>query len=189
MVLKMYQGHGDIKESIRQKHGIAIFDSLEEEEEDLREWMMPHQMVKNQSLSKKKSLMPAIISLPDDSFETFLDNNRDKTYKDATLIINQAYCLPTNKSALAMSSQYFRNLFSANFKGKSSFHVTLPTTNLVVFEMVINYLLLDKLVIPVDMGVGSWMELYEMAEFLCLGRLMTMCEQQICSMVHEENCD
>lgn len=48
-----------------------------------------------------------------------------------------------------------------------------------------NYLLLDKLVVPRDMGAGSWMELYEMAEFLCLGRLMTICEQQLCTLVHE----
>ena len=42
-------------------------------------------------------------------------------------------------------------------------HIKLASNNLVVFEMIVNYLLVDKLVVPLDMGIGSWMELHEMA--------------------------
>lgn len=65
----------------------------------------------------------------------------------------------------------------------------MNTNNLVVFEIVLNYLLIDKLVVPVDMGLFSWMELYEMAEYFCVNRLMVLCEQQICGFVNEKNCD
>ncbi len=105
-------------------------------------------MPKQVSLSKKKNLMPTVIHLNDEQFGTFLDQNRNHTHKDSTLVVNEAYC---------------RNLFSGKFKGKASAHVKLPSANLVVFEMVTNYLLLDKLVVPLEMGVGSWIELYEMA--------------------------
>lgn len=127
------------------------------------------------SLGKRKSIQTVTQVHDDEHFGNFLDNNRSHTYKDSTLVINDTYCLPTNKTALAMSSQYFRCLFSGNYKGKNSVHVRLSNTNLVIFEMIVNYLLLDRLVVPSDMGIGSWMELYEMAEFLCLGRLMTIC--------------
>ena len=62
-----------------------------------------------------------------------------------------------------MGSQYFRSLLANKFKGSNTVQVKLPSANLVVFEMITNYLLLDKLVVPIEMGVGSWMELYEMA--------------------------
>lgn len=63
----------------------------------------------------------------------------------------------------------------------------LPSTNLVIFEMMINYLLLDKLVVPMEMEIGGWLDLYEMAEFMCLNRLMSICEQHICTLVQENN--
>ena len=78
-------------------------------------------------------------------------------------MINDAYCLPTNKTALGMSSQYFRNIFAGEFKMGEEAHIKLASNNLVVFEMIVNYLLVDKLVVPLDMGIGSWMELHEMA--------------------------
>ena len=133
--------------------------------------------------------MPTVVNLSDEQFSSFLDLNRGNTHIDCTLVINEEYCLPTNKALLTASSQYFRSVLSGKFQGGSSVHIKLPTANLVIFEMVVNYLLLDKLVVPVEMGVGSWVELYEMAEFLCLGRLMTICEQHICSLVTEGNCD
>ncbi len=52
-----------------------------------------------------------------------------------------------------------------------------------MFEIALNYLLLDKVIVPVEMGLYSWMELYEMADYLCMDRLKTICEQQICNLV------
>lgn len=189
LVFKVYQGFGEINHKIREDYEIRIFDCQEEFEDNLKEVLICEEVPKQLNLAKRKCLMPPVINLTDEQFGNFLDQNRNYHHKDATLIINDEYCLPTNKTMLAMSSQYFRHLFTKNFKGKNSAHVKLPNANLVVFEMITNYLMLDKLVVPTEMGVGSWIELYEMAEFLCLGRLMTICEQHICSLVHEENCD
>jgi hypothetical protein len=39
------------------------------------------------------------------------------------------------------------------------------------------------------MGMYSWMELFEMADYFCIEKLKNICEQQICSFVNEINCD
>ena len=37
------------------------------------------------------------------------------------------------------------------------------------------------------MGVFSWLELYEMADYLCLKRLKSACELQIMNLINEQN--
>lgn len=68
------------------------------------------------SLIRKKNLLPLIIQLNDDQFSCFLDQNRQYTYKDAAIIINDAYLLKTNSAALAMNSRFFRNAFAGTYK-------------------------------------------------------------------------
>ena len=65
---------------------------------------------------KKKSLLPSIIQLTDDQFSNFLDQNREYTYKDSSIIINDTYLLRSNSIALAINNNFFRNAFSGNFK-------------------------------------------------------------------------
>jgi uncharacterized protein YutE (UPF0331/DUF86 family) len=52
----------------------------------------------------------------------------------------------------------------------------------------LNYLLLDYVVVSREkMGVKGWMKLCKMAEMFCLGRLLSICEHQLCSMVSEDS--
>lgn len=93
--------------------------------------------------------------------------------------------LKTNSIALAINSSFFRNAFSGLYKdGPKEIKLNLNSNNLVILEIMLNYLLLDKVVVPVDMGIYSWMELFEVADYFCLDRLKLICEQQICSLVN-----
>lgn len=69
-----------------------------------------------QNFVGKRNLLPMIIQLNDDQFSNFLDQNREHTYKDAAIIINDAYLLKTNSALLAMNSQFFRHAFSGNYR-------------------------------------------------------------------------
>lgn len=51
-----------------------------------------------------------------------------------------------------------------------------------------NFLLLDFVIIPENMNYRNWIELYELAEFFCLRRLVVVCEQQICNHISDETC-
>lgn len=69
--------------------------------------------------------------------------------------------LRSNSIALAINNNYFKYAFSGTYKDEGKeIRLKLNTNNLVIFEIALNYLLLDKLVIPADMGLYSWMELY-----------------------------
>lgn len=105
-----------------------------------------------------------MIQLPDEQFSSFLDQNREHTYKDSSIIINDTYLLRSNSIALVISNKFFRNAFSGTYKDEQKeIRLKLNSNNLVIFEITLNYLLLDKLIVPVDMDLFSWMELYEMA--------------------------
>jgi hypothetical protein len=65
--------------------------------------------------TNKPTLLPTIIQLHDNEFSTFLDLNRQLTYKDASIIINEAYLLRTNSVQLALNSQFFRTAFSSTY--------------------------------------------------------------------------
>jgi hypothetical protein len=81
--------------------------------------------------------------LNDDQFSNFLDQNREYTYKDAAIIINDVYLLKTNSMLLAVSSPYFKNAFSGRYlDGHKEIKLTLNSNNLVIFEIAINYLLI-----------------------------------------------
>lgn len=85
--------------------------------------------------------------LDDAQYEDFLENQRSATYNDVTLIINQEYFLPANRVQLGVNSKYFRNLMQAN--SSSEIEIVLPDqTNIILFEIVLNYLRLDYVVIP-----------------------------------------
>ena len=98
------------------------------------------------------------------------------------------YCLRSNRAQLSSNSKYFFNAFSGRFSEKNEVSVTLENNNIVLFEILLNYLLLDHIVIPKNMSYQNWMELYELAECFCLGRLMIICEQQICHQIADETC-
>ena len=54
--------------------------------------------------------------------------------------------------------------------------------------MMLNYLLLDYVIVNKEkMGFKGWMKLCRMAEMYCLGRLLSICEQYLCSIVNEDN--
>ena len=48
--------------------------------------------------------------------------------------------------------------------------------------------MIDLVVIPEKMSFRNWMELYVLAEYFCLERLLSICEQQICNEISDESC-
>lgn len=65
---------------------------------------------------RRLSQIPVTIALADDQFSEFLEHNREKVRKDINLIINKTYIIPSNKAALSVGSEYFRNLTSIKYK-------------------------------------------------------------------------
>ena len=152
----------------------------------------------------------------DGQFSDFLEKSREEVRKDVNLIVNRTYVIPSNKVCLALGSRFFRNLFSAKFRKYSPLsdeleevHITLPESslttlsrsksstnlkasnapNIVLFEILLNYILVDKVVVPTHMSSYSWFELYSLADYFCLGRLMSICEKELCLLVDEHNCE
>lgn len=61
--------------------------------------------------------------------------------------------------------------------------------NIIVYEILLNYLQLDLLVVPAQIDESLWMVLFELAEYYCLGRLMAICENMLISKVTDCNCE
>ena len=75
-----------------------------------------------------------MIQLSDEQFSNFLDQNREYTYKDSSIIINDTYLLRSNSVALAISNKFFRNAFSGIYKDEGKLvRLKLSSNNLVIF--------------------------------------------------------
>lgn len=55
-----------------------------------------------------------------------------------------------------------------------------PESNVQVLEIFLIYLQTGYVVIPDNFNDHSWMEMGTLADYFCLERLQTICEQQLC---------
>lgn len=101
--------------------------------------------------------MAAVIEMSDECFGEFLERNREFTYKDSTVIVNGLYYLKTNRAQLSCSCKYFANLLSGNYNEKNEIRIFLENKNIVILEILLNYLLLDHVVVPENMSYHNWM--------------------------------
>ena len=53
----------------------------------------------------------------------------------------------------------------------------------------LNYLLLELVIVPEEMSYHYWMKLYEIAEYFVLDKLVKICLHQICSKISEDTCN
>ena len=141
------------------------------------------------TLSKKKKQLSPVIELPDEAFGEFLQRNRELTYKDSTIIVNGLYYLKTNRAQLSCSCKYFASMFSGKYKEKKEAKISLEHNNIVILQVLLNYLLLDHVVVPENMSYHNWMELYKLSEYFCLARLSVICEHQICNQISDKTCN
>lgn len=90
-----------------------------------------------------------MIDLSEDEYINFLEVMRSEIYCDASIVFNNEYCLPVSKTLLKLNSEYFNALFSSNFAENNEIHLDwqCSKTFIIVFEVMINYLSLGRVVI------------------------------------------
>lgn len=90
------------------------------------------------------------------------------------IVINNEYVLPSNSLILSSGSKYFKNLFAGNFSDDSSsgksrenrtVKIWIPNGNVVLLEILLNFILVGMLVVPEHMSYQSWLELYELGDY------------------------
>lgn len=84
-----------------------------------------------------------------------------------------------------LQSTYFRHLFSNKYSNQE---ISLPLPknySPIVIEMLLSGLMLGAMPVPKDYSIDGWMELLEVAEYLCLEDIKKICENQLCGRVGE----
>lgn len=93
---------------------------------------------------------------------------------------------------LSCGSRYFKNLFARNFsettfssesKQNRSVNIWIPNGNVVLLEILLNFLLIGLLVVPEHMSYQSWLELYELADYFSEKELCTIISYMIWSKI------
>jgi hypothetical protein len=57
----------------------------------------------------------------------------------------------------------------------------------IVVDILLNFLMMNVVVVPTDFTTQAWMDLTELAEYFCLDSLKGICESQLCGKVHKDN--
>lgn len=127
-----------------------------------------------------------IVPLKHSEFGNFMEKRHEQWFTDAALLANGSV-IRVNKATLAMSSPYFRNLFSGSYQEGEEVRLYLPSNCSIVLNILINYLMMGVVVVTTDFTTQSWMELAELSEYFCLETLKAICESQLCSKVQKEN--
>ena len=129
------------------------------------------------------------VELSDEDFADFLESNRERTVKDTKIVVNRDFMVESSRIRLSMASPYFRFLLSGKWREVNQVEINLPVENIVLFEVLVNYLLLDLLVVPSSMSHRNWIELFRLANFFSLQKLEYACECQIHSKMSASNVD
>jgi hypothetical protein len=138
-----------------------------------------------------KLSIPNITELSDALFSDFLEKTRQLTHPDLTLIINKTYILRSNSILLQCHSKFFRYLlaYESCLPSIRIMHLSIPNGNIVGFEIVLNYLLIGMLVVPADMPLQAWAELYEIADYCALFELKHIVVHAIWSKIDDFSVD
>lgn len=112
------------------------------------------------------------MTISDDHYEEFLERSRENAMKDCTLIVNNCYRLEANSAVLRFKSKFFNNLMSHKFRKEPDniYELNIPG-NIVLLEILINFLTYNYLVVPESMTWLSWIELYHVADYLALSHI------------------
>jgi hypothetical protein len=105
------------------------------------------------------------------------------------LVLNQQYCLPANRALLAVNSQYFACLFANCPDPQICLTLDRSMVDVRVFQVLLNYLQNDLLVLPAGLDEHCWMFLYQLAEYFCLQRLTAVCEMELITKLTHTNCE
>lgn len=103
------------------------------------------------------------------------------------IVLNQEYCLPANRTQLAVGSRYFSYLL----QGQEGPHLelALEDADARVLQVMVGYIQTDLVVVPEGLDEQCWAALYQLAHYFCLRRLMNICEQQLISSLAAHNCE
>ena len=106
---------------------------------------------------KVKIFCNFIASVSDEHYGDFLEKNRESIHKDTTVIINNFYKLDICSPILRSKSNFFNNILSSKFKRTSNYtlHLDIPS-NVVLFEILVNFMMYNYLVVPESMSWPSW---------------------------------
>lgn len=96
------------------------------------------------------------MELGDEDFADFLESNRSRTIKDTRIVVNGDFMIESSRVRLSMAAPYFRFLFSGKWREINAIEISLPIENIVLFEILVNYLLLDLLIVPSSMNHQNW---------------------------------
>ena len=107
-------------------------------------------------IPKASSQKNQIVELNDEDFGNFLETNREKVYKDIKIVVNKEFIIESNLISLSLANNFFKNLLSGKYQVSSEISISLPCGNIVLFEILLNFLLEGLLVVPEEMESGSW---------------------------------
>lgn len=84
-------------------------------------------------------------------------------------------CIPVNKTLLAISSRYFESLLKEVKGDTVDFNCYEQFGDSRVFQVLFGYLQSGYLVVPEEVNADCWMLLYQIADYMCLSSLMSLC--------------
>ena len=194
ILTSLFQGFGTLPKSLVSKYNIQLPEAQEDKEKRYKEEITQKLLGESkahQSLVRKanNSTVP-VINLEDEEFSDFLERQRNPSFSNLSVVVNKECEIKVNGAQLALSSTYFANHLSGRYSdldAEGKLHVTIPHNNIIIFEIMLNYLLMDYVVVPNEMTYKDWAQLCTLAETYCLGRLLSICEQQLCHRVTEDN--
>lgn len=76
-------------------------------------------------------------------------------------VINQEYVLKSNSAVIIAGCKYFKNIFSSKYKESQQnsnkvIQLELPNRNVVLMEILLNFLLTGLIIVPENMSLQSW---------------------------------
>lgn len=127
-----------------------------------------------------------VIPLKEDEFHRLYENRRNQWQLDDRILVGDTY-IPVSKGLLALQSPYFRHLLSDKYRTEDISLLLPYDSSPIVLEMILNGLMLGAMPVPKDYSLDGWIELTEIADYLCLEDIKNMCEIQLCGRVGESN--
>lgn len=104
----LYTGVGELTQELTEEFDVLLHDSVTDRDYALRRSIHPDLYEETPLMTKMRSYSP-VIQLDGEKYSEYLENNFEK-FHDLVIILNQEYCLPTNRAQLAVGSRYFSNL-------------------------------------------------------------------------------
>ena len=87
-----------------------------------------------------------------------IQKNREMLKKDVAFVINNSFVLESNRNILSLNSKFFRAILN-NYKQKKEgelIKLNMPSSNIVLFEILLNSITFGVLTVPQDMSYQSW---------------------------------